>query len=188
MAITEPQVRRFNRDEYYAMADLGMFEGQRVELIEGEIIEMAPQKSQHFLGISLVQDALRAAFPSGHWVRAQGPLNLAGGSEPEPDVSVVLGTAREYLDHPTSALLVVEVSETSLSFDRTRKVRLYARAGIPDYWILNVVDRQLEIRRNPRQDSPNTWSYADTRIFTQADTVSPLAAAHASIPVADLLP
>lgn len=189
MAITEPQVRRFTRDEYYAMADLGMFEGQRVELIEGEIINMAPQKSQHFVALDKTQEILRNVFPSpGHWVRAQGPITLADGSEPEPDISVVLGKRSDYPDHPTSAVLLVEVSETTLSFDRTRKVHLYAQAGIPEYWILNLIDRQLEVGRNPRQDSANSWSYADTRVFTSRETVSPLAAPQASIPVADLLP
>jgi Uma2 family endonuclease len=187
--IQEPKVHRFTRDEYRAMADAGLFQDQRVELIEGEIIDMAPQNNPHMVAIGLTQRALTRAFPeSSFWIRIQGPLHLGTDNEPEPDLVIVPGTPRDYQDHPTSALLIVEVSESTLSFDRTRKSRLYAEAGIADYWILNLVDRQLEVCRNPRQDSAKTWSYADTRTLTPADTISPLAAPTASIRVADLLP
>jgi Uma2 family endonuclease len=172
------------------MADAGLLQDQRVELIEGEVIEMPPQNNPHFLAIGLLQEALRAAFPPAqYWVRPQGPINLGRKSEPEPDIAVVPGALRDYRDHPTSALLIVEVSDTTLTYDRTRKARLYAQAGIPDYWVLDLVHRQIEVCRSPQQDpAAGTWSYADTRTLTPADTITPLAAPGALIPVADLLP
>src|SRR3954468_9558284 len=135
MSLAEPTTRKWNRDEYYQMADLGLFQDQRVELIEGEIVEMAPQKDNHAGSVSLVHRALSHAFGDGFWVRMQMPLTLNDQSEPEPDVSVVPGGERDYMrgaGHPRGALLVVEVSDTTLSYDRERKASLYAAAGIED--------------------------------------------------------
>ena len=105
---------------------------RRAKLIEGAIPAAGPQGSQHFTGIELVVDALRRTFGVGHRVRVQVPLAAGEDSEPEPDVAVVAGDARDFRDgHPTTALLVVEVSDDSLRHDRTVKQRLYARCGIP---------------------------------------------------------
>jgi Uma2 family endonuclease len=190
MGVAEPRTRRWTRAEYYKMADMGLFEGQRVELIDGEIIEMSPQKGPHAQSIGLTSDELRAAFGRGHWVREQLPLALGLSSDPEPDVSVVRGTARDYPDHPTSALLVVEVSDSSLGFDRSEKASLYAQAGIAEYWVLNLVDRQLEVRRSPVTDTtqPHGFGYADMRVLKVGESISPLAAPQATIAVRDLLP
>jgi len=111
-------------------------------------------------------------------------------SDAEPDISVVPGTPRDYTEHPTGALLVVEVSETTLAYDRGRKGSLYAAAGIQDYWIVNLVDRQLEVYRDPVPD-PNESSgfrYNTRTVFLSGQSASPLAAPAASIAVADLLP
>jgi Uma2 family endonuclease len=190
MPRSEPQARRWTRAEYYRLADLGFFDRERVELVNGKVIRMPPMTNPHVAGITLTEDALRAAFGPGYWVRIQAPLDLTATSAPEPDLAVVPGGPRDYTDHPTTALLVVEVSDTSLAFDRRWKGPLYTRAGIADYWILNLVDRQLEVRRQPQPDTarPGRFRYAQETVLTAADAVSPLAAAHASIPVADLLP
>ena len=120
---------RWSRAEYDRAVEAGVFgPDARLELIEGAILAMGPQGSEHFTGIELVVDALRAAFGAGYRVRTQGPLAAGEDSEPEPDVAVVAGDARSYRDaHPSSALLVVEVSDHSLHRDRTVKQRLYAR-------------------------------------------------------------
>jgi Uma2 family endonuclease len=190
MAVAEPTTRRWRRDEYYRMAEAGLFDGQRVELIDGEILVLPPMKNAHAVGIGLVQAALQAAFGPGYWVRLQGPLSLTPTSEPEPDVAVVPGGPRDFTDHPSTALLVVEVSDTSLSYDRGRKASLYASAGIADYWVLNLTDRQLEVFRRPQSDTaqPFAFRYADAAVLPDTAAVTPLAAAQASVRVADLLP
>src|SRR5439155_3890171 len=111
-----PRRRRWTRDEYYRLAEIGFFRDQRVELVDGEIVQMPPQKNFHVIGIDLVHQALQKAFGPGHWVRIQAPLHLRPNSAPEPDLAVVRGSSRDYAatDHPTSALLVVEVSDTTL--------------------------------------------------------------------------
>jgi Uma2 family endonuclease len=189
MSQSEPHTRRWTRAEYYRLADLGFFTGQRVELIGGRVVKMPPMKNAHVIGVSLAEDALRAAFGAGHWVRTQAPLNLTRTSAPEPDVAVVAGRPRDYTDHPTTALLVVEVSDTTLAHDR-RKARLYARAGIADYWILNLVAGQLEVHRQPQADPARRrrFTYGSRTILTAGDVIAPLAAPQASILVADLLP
>jgi Uma2 family endonuclease len=149
--VSAVQLRRWTRQEYEQLAQIGVFgPDERVELIEGEIVAVPPQQSRHATGVRLAEDGLRAAFGPGVDVRAQLPLALGPRSEPEPDVAVVPGTARDYANaHPTSALLIVEVSDTTLSFDRDTKGSLYAAAGVPEYWIVNLVHQQLEIYRDP---------------------------------------
>ena len=187
--LTKP--RRWTADELYRLLDLGFFLNQRVELIGGEILVMASQKNFHYAAIVLTADALRAAFGPGFWVREQASLDLSPLSVPDPDIAVVPGSARHAAaQNPTSALLTTEVSETTLAYDRGTKASLYAAADIPDYWIVNLVHRQLEVHRNPVADTsqPFGWRYADVTILGLADFVSPLAAHHARIAVADVLP
>ena len=123
-----------------------------MELIDGVIYDMAAQNSLHATGYSLAEEALRAIFPpgSGFEVRGQLPLDLSDDSAPEPDVAVVRGSIRDFRDHhPTTAVLVVEVAHNSLSHDRKRKTPIYARAGIQEYWILNLARKVLEVFREP---------------------------------------
>lgn len=186
-----PRRRRWSRVEYERAVDLGLFgPEERLELIAGEIVEKATQKPPHTAARDLVEAYLREAFP-GHYVRGQAPLAIDDSSEPEPDVAVVLGTIRDYTTaHPTSAVLVVEVAETSLTYDRTTKSGLYARAGIPEYWIVNLCDRLLEVHRDPgpMSEQPLGFSYRSITRHTEADFVTPLAAPDAGVTVADLIP
>jgi Uma2 family endonuclease len=167
------------------MVDVGILgPGDRVELLEGEIVEMNPEKSRHAAAVDLALDALRRVFGGGVTVRVQHPLALSDESEPEPDLAVVAGSPRDYVGgHPDSALLVVEVSDTSLDYDRKRKVFVYAGAGIGEYWIVNLIDGHLEVHRQP---SPS--GYRDRQVIAREQSVSPMAAAGATIRVADLLP
>jgi Uma2 family endonuclease len=185
----EPTPRRWTREEYYRMGDLGFFHGQRVELIEGEIMVLSPQNWPHTLTVARVGEALHRVLGTGFWVRMQFPLNLST-SDPEPDVSVAAGRIEDYSDHPTTAVLVVEVSDSTLAYDRKRKASLYARAGIADYWIVNLVDKQLEVRRDPRPDPSQHYGhgYASLTILVPPAVVNPLAAPQVSLAVADLLP
>jgi Uma2 family endonuclease len=178
-------------EEFYRLADLGFFLERRVELIEGVILERSPHSNYHSMALALTTDALRAAFGPGFWVRPLGSLDLTPISVPDPDLAVVPGSCfQPSLNNPTTALLIVEVSETTLAFDRHEKASLYARVGIADYWIVNLLDRHLEVRRNPVPDATARFGYryGDETILLVGDFVSPLAAPNAQVAVADLLP
>jgi Uma2 family endonuclease len=189
--LNEPRLRPWSRDEFYQMMDLGWFLGQSVELIRGEIIEMPNQKSGHYAAIDKTSKRLEREFGPGVWVRTQAPLALPADTEPNSDVSVVSGSRDDYLaQHPMTALLVVEASDSTLRYDRKTKGSLYGSAALADYWILNLVDRQLEVYRRPIADAAGEFGfvYADVQILKPTDSVSPLAAPHVTIQVADLLP
>src|SRR5437773_2956171 len=186
------QLRRWSRQEYERMIDAGVLTPQdRVELIDGEIVTMTPQKSRHATGVSLAEIALHQAFGELVYVRTQLPLALDPASEPEADVAVVTGSPRDYRDaHPSTALLIVEVADASLVFDRTTKAGLYARAGIPDYWLLNLVDQVVEVHRTPQRSTgaPPAWSYAAVERHGSRDRVAPLARPDRFVAVEELLP
>jgi len=119
------------------------------------------------------------------------PVALDDESEPEPDVAVCAGGPRDYLaGHPAQPILLVEVADASLIFDREHKGSLYARARVPDYWIVNLVDRVLEVHRDPAPsaEAPYGWRFSNRQRLDAADAVSPLAAPRARISVAELLP
>jgi Uma2 family endonuclease len=183
MATADPQLKVWSRDDYYRAAAAGLFTEQRVELIDGAILMMSPMKAGHATALLLTTNALRKAFGDAFCVRVQLPLVVGDDSEPEPDVAIVPGTPRDYPEHPTSALLIVEVSDTTLAFDRGQKRRLYAAAGIADYWVLNLVDQQLEVYRDPLDDD-----YQTVRTIGRRDEVISLALPDARICVRDLLP
>lgn len=185
----EPKLLRWTRDEYYKMAELGFFHGKRVELIEGEIVEMSPMKTAHATAVRLVMEILREVFNKGFVIDSQLPMSFGKSDEPEPDVAVVAGSIRDYSQsHPKSAALIVEISDTTLNFDRTQKAILYARNKIPDYWILNLKDRCLEVYRQPIKDKKLGYIYTEIRVVTENDAISPLAKSESSVKVADLLP
>jgi Uma2 family endonuclease len=181
-----PRPARFTRDQYLRMTDLGFFEGKRVQLIGGEIIEMPAQGNKHFATIDRFRRILEPVFGSGFWVRAQGTLDLDPQGVPDPDIAVFEGDPDHPTpDNPTTAVLVVEVSDSRLAFDRTTKASMYAAAGIADYWIVNVPDRQLEIRRNPQPDATQEFGhgYAPLTTLKLGDTAIPLAAPTGFVPV-----
>ncbi len=187
MAVAEIEQHLWTRKEYERMVAKGLFDPEaKVELVEGVVYDMAAQGSLHTTGVTLVLQALSRHFsgnPDIH-IRVQMPLALGRDSEPEPDVAVVEGDARDYArSHPTTALLVVEVADQSLSHDRKRKLPLYARAGVPEAWILNLRERTLEVYREP-----SGGLYRSRTALVDEDTVSPLARPEAVISVADLLP
>jgi Uma2 family endonuclease len=180
---------RFTRKQYHQLGDLGFFDGRRVELIFGEIIEMSPINWSHRVGCRKIADALEQAFAGVAWVDRAEPIDL-NHSEPQPDVAVFAGRFEDYTDHPTTALLLVEVSDATLSKDLTTKAELYATAGIADYWVLDLNGRQLHVFRDP-QPLPTglgATAYRKHQILAPTESVTPLAAPTATIRVADLLP
>ena len=150
-----------------------------------------PQSSEHDTAIRRSARAFEAAFGPGWEVRAQGPVALDDESEPEPDVAVVPESLGDYrVAHPSRPVLTLEISLSSLATDRKHKGSLYARAGLADYWVLNLVDRVLEVYREPVPDAVALfgWSYAHPEVVAPSGRIAPLAAPAASITVADLLP
>jgi len=192
MATYPVRTRRWTRAEYERLIDIGVFRADEpLELLGGELIVSEPQDSAHYTAIGLVEDALRAALEPGWLVRSQGPISLDDESEPEPDVAVTRGARRSYSrQHPSRPALVVEVAESSLALDRERKGSLYARARLEDYWIVNLVDRVLEVYRRPVPDpsSPFGWRYASKEVLSAESFVELLAVPGARILVSDLLP
>lgn len=184
-------VRRWNRAEYDRLVALGAFQGDPIELLGGQLVVAEPQRPNHASAVSSADYALRRALPPGWIVRTQSPVWLDDESEPEPDLVVVAGVPADYRQmHPGPPVLTIEVAESSLGFDRETKGSLYARAGIQDYWIVNLVDRTLEIYRDPVPDrsAPYAWSYQTTTVVIPPAAAAPLAFPAIRINVADLLP
>ena len=184
-------LRRWKRTEYERLVGLGVFEGELIELIGGQLVVAEPQYPYHASSISAVDYAVRAIVPAGWIVRTQSPVSLDDESEPEPDLVVVPGRPGDYRHaHPALPVLAIEVAESTLAFDRLQKGSLYARAGIQDYWIVNLVDRVLEVYRDPGPEPSAAygWRYRSLTSMSAPAVVSPLAFASARIAVADLLP
>lgn len=184
-------LRRWKRVEYDRLVDLGVFGDDPIELIGGQLIVAEPKGEYHSSAIGTVDYAVRAVLPPGWVVRIQLPVSLDEESEPEPDVVVVPGRSADYrYAHPSRPELAIEVADSSLTFDRQQKGSLYARAGIQDYWIVNLVDRVVEVYRDPAPDAAAVygWRYRSVASLTPADVVIPLAFPSARISVTDLLP
>ena len=191
MAQPAHTLRRWTRVEYDRLAALGLFENEPLELIGGQLVVAEPKGTYHTSAVSAAEYALRAALPPGWIVRTQAPVSLDDDSEPEPDLVVVEGRPADYRHaHPARPPLAVEVSDSSLAFDRQQKGSLYARAGLEDYWIVNLVDRVLEVYRDPVADVSAAfgWRYRSVVVLTPEDIVVPLAFGAIRISVADLLP
>lgn len=177
--------KRWTVNEYLRLVNNGLLEGQYVQLIDGDIVEMAPQKEPHAVAVLLGARVLRDAFGVGFTVRPQLPFRLGAKSLPEPDLVVVVGDERSTLKNgtPNTALLVVEISDSSLLFDQTKKLSMYADGNISDYWIINLSERVLEVYRQPK-----AGRYTLNTIHLPGERVSPLGKPDASISVDDLLP
>jgi Uma2 family endonuclease len=187
-----PDMRRWSRHEYARLIDHGFLdEDDPVELLDGLLLVKEPQHSPHRTAVLLVAKALERAFGERWFVQTQSPIILDDRSEPEPDVCVVRGSPRDYAaEHPRRPALVVEVAQSGLVLARGRKAAGYARAGIADYWIVNLVDGTVEVHREPARPGParRRWGYASIDTLGPDAAVAPLAAPGATIRIADLLP
>lgn len=176
--------------EYYRMSDMGLFDDERIELLDGEIWTLPPQGTPHFYSTDVAGDVLLEAFGSGFIVRRHGPITLEDGTEPEPDVVIVCGSKRDYIPShpvPSQIRILVEVSDATLRKDRTKKRDDYARAGIADYWIVNLVHRQLEVFRDPAPIA-NGYGYKTMLTLLDGDSIAPLSAPNGAVAIADLFP
>jgi Uma2 family endonuclease len=187
-ALTDvPVPARWTSEQYLSLVREGVLAPEdRVELLEGVIVTVAPSNVRHQAGVVRVSRALFRAVGELGVVRIQLPLAAGAMSLPEPDAAVVAGDVRDYDDTcPTTALLVVEVADSSLKQDRITKRAIYAAAGIPEYWIVNLQDDCVEVRRSPE---PAGRRYASITIARRGDRIEPIALPAASIAVDDLLP
>ena len=160
-------------------------------LIDGEIFTMVMPKPPHDVALSLTQQFLRVVFAVGHHVRNQQGFDIGTRNDPGPDLAVVPGSIRDYATRtPTTAVLVVEVAETSLAVDTTTKAELYATSGVPDYWVIDLENRRLLVYRDPEPlpTGLGATAYRTHLALGPTDSVSPLAVPGATIAVADLLP
>jgi Uma2 family endonuclease len=181
-----PLARRFTIAEYHQLVDARIIrEDDRVELLEGVIVRMSPQSEQGVRILVFLTRHLNRCLGEEYQVRPQVPVTLpSSGSEPEPDIAVVRAAdAQSRHEHPKRALLAIEVSLTSLGFDRKVKARVYARAGIPEYWIANVEARHVEVHRDP---DVATGVYRTTVTVGRQETLCSTSVAGLSLPVAAL--
>lgn len=187
-----PRLWKWTREWYYKLGELGAFQGQRVQLIDGEVWQMYPMAEPHAVGVTKGNyKFVRSLDETRFHVRVQLPLRLSDGSEPEPDIAIVAGPIGSGdVGGPTSALLVIEISDSTLCFDRTIKASLYASAGVPEYWILNLVNNRLERHREPVEDAlqPHGWMYGTVEFSNAEAIVAPLCAPDVSMIVSELLP
>ncbi len=178
MALISVKPRLWSRSEYYQMAEIGFFDGERVELIRGEVVPMSPHDPLHSGAVENSNTLFSRLFGERYAVRIQLPLSAPDQSEPEPDVvlteSQKAAELRRQRCHPSSATLVVEVANTSLQYDRLEKGSLYAQAEVPDYWIVNLQDFLLEVNSQPcpDQDHPFGWAYREKSSLNPDDTMT----------------
>jgi Uma2 family endonuclease len=169
MTQTAAQRRLFTVSDYYKMAEVGILSpDDRVELIRGEILKMSPIKSPHAGIVNELSELLILALSGRATVTVQNPLRINKNSEPEPDIVVAKYRKDKYRaahPRPEDVFLLIEVADSSLSFDRNVKNPLYAQAGIPEYWIVNLNDRQIEVFR-----SPTEGEYQEKQIVKHTET------------------
>ena len=187
LAVSERAAMPYHRwsvEEYHQMAMAGLLdETDRVELIEGELIDMAPIGSKHAFRVDSISRALQRVAGKLFLVRVQNPVLLGERSEPQPDIAVVKD--KNYAEsHPGAedVLLIVEVSDTTLAYDRDVKLSLYARHGIPEVWLLDVNAGEMTVYREPAEGQ-----YRLIRKPMAAEAVSPVLAAGVAVSVADVL-
>ncbi len=178
-------------DDFYAMENLPSLQGQKSMLIDGEILVMPPPSPLSSMSHSLVEEALQDIFPRGQFtIRSQLGLYFGINTDPVPDIAVVEGSPRTIAQHPRTALLVVEIADTSFAYDTGDKASLYAAAGIADYWVIDVNDRRLHVFRDPQPDPTARYgaNFKQVNVLHSTDTVAPLAATAHAVTVGDLLP
>ncbi len=182
---------RWTVKDFHRLGETGIFEGRRPVLLRGIIREQGMMNPPHAVAIELATDSFRAFLPVGFRLRAQLPLVLSQETDPMPDMAIVTGSARDYrTEHPATAILVLEISDTTIDTDLTEKAELYATARITDYWVLDLAKRQLHVLRDPAPlpAGLGATAYRNHKIYGPEDSVAPLAFPEQSIRVGDLLP
>lgn len=179
-------VHRFSVQEYHRMAESGVLQpDERVELLEGQIIQMAAKGTAHSAAVSRIEKLLRNRLGDRGLLRFQDPVRLNDYSEPEPDVAVVHPDPSYYEDHhptPEEVFWLIEVSDSTLKFDCEVKAPAYSRSGIQEYWVLDVNDRKLHVYR-----LPSATGYQSETILSEALTIAPVAFSDCTIAIQEML-
>jgi Uma2 family endonuclease len=178
---------KWTGDDLVRLTELGVLSpDKKFELMDGEIIELMPAGPAHIMAVGVIAEVLEGEFPrSAFHVRQEKPVRLGVHYDPLPDLAVVKGHWRDYparLPGPSDVVLVVEVADTSVERDRSEKLAAYSAAGIPEYWLANLRDGQVEVHREPREGE-----YLWRRVYRRGEAISPLASPESSLPVASLL-
>lgn len=192
-AVQQETIRQFSLEEYHWLIEHGFFqEDERVELIEGVLHKMSPKGLRHAACLTRAVRLFNASLGNRACVRAQDPITLPDSiSEPEPDVVVAKKREDDYADHhplPNDVVLVVEIANSSLDYDRSAKVPLYAAAGISEYWIVNLLEDLIEVYRKPTSPVEGAPFYHQIFRYTSLDTVHPTQFPDCALAVKDLLP
>jgi Uma2 family endonuclease len=184
---TSLNLRLWTVADYHRMAETGILdEDERVELLEGKIIWKSAKSTAHCSAVRRIGKLLHNRFGNQAWISIQDPIQLNQRSEPEPDIAVVQIDPLDYADHhptPSEVYLIIEVADSSLKFDCETKAKAYAQAGIVDYWVLDVVERQLYVFREPNEEG-----YQSKVILGEDGRISPLQFADLQIVVLEMLP
>lgn len=186
-----PTPLRWTCDAFHNLCNTGVFTGRRAMLIDGVIFTRAMPDPPHNTSLGLAHELLQKVFTVGCHVRNQTAFDVGTANDPGPDLAVVPGGVRDYATRQaTSALLIVEVSDTTLFMDTTTKAELYATAGVEDYWVIDVEHRVLLVFRDPvpLPQGSGATAYRTHLTLGPTESISPLAAPGATIPVADMLP
>lgn len=190
---TAPSPYLWTLAKFHRLAESGLFHDRKVMMIDGEILEMPVDNPPHVTGVSLAVQVLQRIFGDGFYVRNQAGMPLKLDTDPAPDVVVVPGSIRDYAKvHPSPEpiRLIVEVADSTLAYDLGKKSHLYAAAGVPEYWVVDVIASQLHVFREVIADdaSPRGFRYASVQLLNANDRIAPLAVAESSILVGDLMP
>jgi Uma2 family endonuclease len=184
---TTLKLRLWTVEEYHRMAEAGIFaDDERVELLEGKIIWMIAKGTAHRSAVGRTDYLLKNRLANRAWVSIQDPVKLNERSEPEPDIAVVKVDPLDYADHhpiPSEVYLIIEVADSSLKLDCETKGKAYSKAGITDYWVLDVIGRQLHVFREPTEDG-----YQSEVILAEDETISPLQFPDLQITIREMLP
>lgn len=168
--------REFTVDEYHRLIDWGFFvENERVELVRGEIIRMSPKRTPHSVCNYLLLKTLTILLGDRAIVRGQEPIFIPPNSEPEPDLVIAIAKDDNYLSsHPTPSeiLAIIEISDSTLQYDRETKLALYAEAAINHYWIFNLGDRHLEVYTQPFSNNKDRFAYRSKQIVLSDETIA----------------
>ena len=187
LPLESTQIKRWSVDEYHCMSKLGLLNSnERTELIAGHITIMAAKGTPHVTSLHLLANVIRDHLGNTALVRTQDPIQLDDFSEPEPDLVIVQGNVLDYVEQhprPDQVYLVVEVADSTLKQDCEVKDKVYAQAGITDYWVLDLPNRQLHVFRDPTPDG-----YTHHLILKEPNQVSPLAFSEMAIALSPILP
>jgi Uma2 family endonuclease len=176
-------------DEYHWVLYSGVWEGRKIILVQGALIELPPPCPVHNSSLGLADYLFKKIFTQGYGVRIQMPLVYGINTDPLPDLAVVVGDPRTHTTNPSTAVLVLEVNDTTLAYDTGENVSLYAAAGIADYWVIDTTNRRVLVYRDPTPDpnQPHAHTYSTTHVLLPGQSLAPMGSPTTLVAVNELL-